>query len=254
MRMNRNGLEYKKILLIGATSGIGAALAERYAVRAENIAVTGRREDLLSAFCAKHPNACYGVVDVVQAHDAVVRLQQLVELMGGVDLIWLCAGVGTMNAQLDFEQEKSAIRTNVWGWTAISDWAYTLFERQGFGHLAVISSIAGTCGLFPAPAYAASKAYQISYLESLRQRAFLSKKPIFVTDVRPGFVRTPLLGDKEPYVGIVSVDKVVPCMIRAVDRHSGVLIVPGRWKPVVWLMKLLPVRLLAWILGKLVSK
>lgn len=244
----------ENVLLIGAASGIGEALAASYAEHGCKVWVTGRRVDLLRAFCSNYESAHYGVLDVRNPADALISLQQIADEAGVLDLIWICAGVGTMNMALDFQQELPAIDTNVRGWTAVVTWAFRLFIQQGYGHLAAISSVAGLRGLFPAPSYAASKAYQISYLEALRQHALVSGLPVYVTDVRPGFVRTPLLGDTGPWWGIVSVEKVVPVMLRAVERKRAVCIVPNIWVFVGWCMRRFPLSWLAVILKKACSK
>ena len=76
------------------------------------------------------------------------------------------------------------------GWTFVVDTLYRLFEQQGSGHLVAITSIGGLRGEMGAPAYSATKAYQINYLEALRKKAFKAGGSIIVSDVRPGLVDT----------------------------------------------------------------
>lgn len=239
-----------KMLIIGATSGLGAALAAYYAPRTEVLALTGRRVEELERLCGARSGMLWARTDVTRPEEAIPALEGLVERMGGADCIVLCAGVGCVNRELDFGRERPAILTNVYGWTAVADWAFGYLSGRGGGHLVAISSIAGVRGLAPAPAYAASKAYQIHYLEALRQRALVGGVPVYVTDIRPGFVRTPLLGDEPHYPGVVTVERVLPLLVRAIERKAAVAVVPGWWCPVVWMMKVLPSRFLAAVLWR----
>lgn len=240
----------ENVLIVGATSGLGAALAAHYAAQGAVVGVTGRRTDELRRFCARFPAARWEETDVTRPEQAVPALERLAERMGGVGRIVLCAGVGCVNEPLLFEQERPAVLTNVYGWTAVADWAFGYLLRRGRGHLVAITSVAGVRGLAPAPAYAASKAYQIHYLEALRQRALASGLPLSVTDLRPGFVRTPLLGEHPVYPAMVSVERVLPLLVRAIERRAAVAVVPGRWRPVVWLMRRLP----AWVLARVLCR
>src|SRR5699024_383999 len=86
--------------------------------------------------------------------------------------------------------EKKTIETNVLGYTSVANWAFNLFEKQKSGHLVAISSVGGLRGSRQAPAYNATKAFQMNYLEGLRQKAKKLHTHIKVTDIRPGFVDT----------------------------------------------------------------
>ena len=124
-----------------------------------------------------------------------------------MDLCVVSAGTGDLNPGLDYALEEPAIRTNVVGWTAAVDWAYGRFEERGGGHLVVITSVGGLRGGGAAPAYNASKAYQINYAEGLRQRAAKSGLPLPVTDIRPGFVATEM-AKGEGLFWVMPVDRV----------------------------------------------
>lgn len=141
-----------------------------------------------------------------------------------MDLCVVSAGAGELNPGLDYALEEPAIRTNVVGWTAAVDWAYRLFERQGGGHLVVITSVGGLRGGGGAPAYNASKAYQMNYAEGLRQKAAKSRLPIFVTDIRPGFTATEM-AKGEGLFWVMHVDKVADQLLRAVRRRRPVAVV-----------------------------
>ena len=158
----------ERVLVIGATSGIGRALAGRLAASGCRVGIVGRRaEPLTERDSDPSENPFFqAAADVTDPAAAVAVLERLVQRMGGMDLCLVAAGAGELNPELDYALELPAIRTNVVGWTAVVDWAYGYFERQGRGHLAVITSVGGLRGSCAAPAYNASKAYQINYTEA----------------------------------------------------------------------------------------
>ena len=162
--------------------------------------------------------------------------------LGGVNLCVVSAGAGELNPGLDYALEEPAIRTNVVGWTAAVGWAYRLFERQGGGHLVVVTSVGGLRGGGGAPAYNASKAYQMNYAEGLRQRAAKSRLPIFVTDIRPGLAAT-AMAKGEGLFWVMPVDRVADQLLRAVRRRRSVAVVTRRWRIVAWLLRHMPDRI-----------
>lgn len=139
----------KKILIIGATSGLGRGIAETYIRRGCDVGVMGRRQALLDELVAMGEGRVKAAVCDVTADDAVARVEALVREMGGVDCLVLSSGVGRQNPALDYALERPTLLTNVAGWTAIVDWAYRYFQQQGHGHLAAISSIAARSGARP---------------------------------------------------------------------------------------------------------
>lgn len=230
----------KRIFIIGATSGIGRGLAEQLSAAGHLVGLTGRREHLLKEIAASNPEHFrYAAADIMCPAETFVALEGLLEELGGMDLCFVCAGTGDLNPGLDFAVEEPVIHTNVVGWTAIVDWAYRYFERQGAGHLVVISSVGGLRGSGIAPAYNASKAYQINYAEGLRQKAVQAKIPVFITDIRPGFVDT-AMAKGEGLFWVMSVDKVVWQILKAVHRRKRVAVVTRRWRVVAWVLRHLP--------------
>ena len=227
--------QQNKIIVVGATSGLGRMLAERYIRDGHVVGIVGRRGDKLA--------------EVAKGHSEV-HWSALAGEMGGLDLLVLCSGVGRMNPDLDYGLELPTVDTNVRGWTAVTDWAFSFFMQQGYGHLAAISSVAGIRGLAPAPAYSASKAYQIHYLEALRQRARISRKRVCVTDVRPGFVRTPLLSHPEKLFWVDEPEKAVRAIYRAISARKKKAVITRRWAFLAPWMRIAPEWLVAKILGK----
>lgn len=230
----------KQAIVIGATSGIGRGLAEQLAAAGWRVGAVGRRESLLRELAATAPaNWLYAVADVTQPAACIAALTALVERMGGMDLCVVCSGTGELNPTLDFALEEPAIRTNVLGWTAVIDWAYGFFESRGGGDLVAVTSVGGLRGSGAAPAYNASKAYQINYAEGLRQRAAKSASGVRVTDIRPGLVDT-AMAKGEGLFWVMPVERVVDQTLRALRRGRRVAVVTRRWRVVAWLLRRLP--------------
>ena len=230
----------KRAIVIGATSGIGRALAERLAAEGYRVGVTGRREALLEELAASRPGSfCYAAADIMDPAAACAALERLAGELGGMDLCVVSAGTGDLNPGLDYALEEPAIRTNVVGWTAAVDWAYGRFEEWGGGHLVVITSVGGLRGGGAAPAYNASKAYQINYAEGLRQRVAKSGLPVTITDIRPGLVDT-AMAKGEGLFWVQPVAKTVRQILRAVERRRHVAVVTRRWRIAAWLLRHLP--------------
>ena len=230
----------KRAIVIGATSGIGRGLAECFAAQGYAVGLVGRRENLLKEI-AQADSAAYrfAVADVTRPAETVAALERLVRELGGMDLCVVSAGTGDLNPGLDYALEEPAIRTNVVGWTAAVDWAYGRFEERGGGHLVVITSVGGLRGGGAAPAYNASKAYQINYAEGLRQRAAKSGLPLPVTDIRPGFVATEM-AKGEGLFWVMPGDRVVEGIVRAIRRRRSVAVVTRRWRLPAWLIRHMP--------------
>jgi len=230
----------KKAIVVGASSGMGRGIAELLAKDGYRVAITGRRNELLTGIRNQMPDqfitSCFDVtsLDIVPG-----KLDELVKELGGLDIFFISAGGGDLNEELDFEIEKKMIDLNVAAFTQLADWAYRYFRNQGFGHLVAISSIAGIRGLRHAPAYNATKAYQVSYLEGLRQKSHHLRLPITVTDIRPGFVDTPN-AKGEGRFWQASVKKASSQIYSAMISHRKVAYVTKRWWLIAMILKIVP--------------
>ncbi len=151
----------------------------------------------------------------------------------------MSAGTGDLNKNLDYDTEKKTNDLNVAAFTEIVTWAYNFFEKQGHGHLIAVTSIGGLRGSSMAPAYSASKAYQINYLEGLRQKAKKSGKPIFVTDIRPGFVDTDM-AKGEGLFWVSTKEKAAKQIFDIIDRKKDIGYVTKRWAIIATILKILP--------------
>lgn len=168
----------KKAIIIGATSGLGLETARLLAQRGWQVGLAGRREDRLLQLKSEFPaHTVIQRLDVTDG-DADRQLHLLIEKLGGMDLFLLCAGIGRQNPNLLPGTELDTAQTNVIGFTRMTTTAFDYFRQQGGGHIAVISSIAGTKGLGAAPAYSATKRFQNTYIEALEQLAGMQHLPI----------------------------------------------------------------------------
>lgn len=230
----------QRIIIVGASSGMGRELVNFYAKEDVCLGIIGRRESLLAELSERYaPLVYYRKCDASDPDSIIPVLEELVAVLGGLDLLLFSAGTGDLNPTLSFQIERPTVWLNVVGFTAVVDWAYLFFEKQKTGHLVVISSVAGLRGDGLSPAYNASKAYQINYMEGLRKKAAKSGVPIIVTDIRPGFVDT-AMAKGEGLFWVASVEKAALQIKRAIHRKRTVVYITSRWKWVAFVLRLLP--------------
>jgi short-subunit dehydrogenase len=230
----------KKVIIIGATSGIGREVALLYIAKGWKVGIAGRRAAELESLRMEAPEQVSAqVLDVTQA-DATLKLQALIEQTGGMDVFLLSSGIGKQNYALQTDIELATAATNVEGFIRMTNAAYHYFEQQGHGHLAVISSIAGTKGLGAAAAYSATKGFQNIYMDALDQLARMQKLNIHFTDIRPGFVATPLLNDQRRYPMLMEAHAVAKDILRAIERKKRVAIIDWKYRLLVGFWRLIP--------------
>ena len=230
----------KKAIIIGATSGIGKELAKLFAENNYKVGITGRRTELLNDLKSENPDAYFiKTLDVTNTAVTAKKLEELATELGGLDILIICSGTGDINEKLEFEIEKRTIDTNVIGFTFVADWTFNYFEKQKSGHLVAISSIGGLRGSRQAPAYNATKSYQINYLEGLRQKASKLKQPVFVTDIRPGFIDTEM-AKGEGLFWVMPVEKAVRHIYKAIINKKKVVYVTKRWRLIAVILKRIP--------------
>jgi short-subunit dehydrogenase len=230
----------KKCIIIGATSGIGRELAKVYSANGYKVGITGRRENLLNELKNENPGLYVTkTFDISVLHHNSNYLEELVAELGGLDILIISSGTGNENEKLDFEIEKITLDTNVMGVTEIADWGFNFFRKQGHGHLAAISSIAGMRGGRFNPAYSASKAFQMNYLEGLRAKAKNLKLSVYITDIRPGFVDTAMAKSPKKF-WVATPQKAAKQIYSALNRKKKIAYITKRWIIFAYIIKLLP--------------
>lgn len=227
----------KKVVIIGASSGIGKSLALLYAGQGNLVCITGRRLSLLEDIQRQYPAQIIVRTFDVNAFQNDSPLDELAQTLGNIDILVYSSGVGEFNKYLDFSIEKNMIDTNVTAFTQIADWAFNYFQKQGKGSFASITSVAGMMGSRHAPAYNASKAYQINYLIGLRQKAKRLKLPLSFTDLRTGFVDTPMAKAAGKF-WVASPDKAAKQIASAINRKASVAYITKRWRFVGFFLKI----------------
>lgn len=228
------------IIIIGGSSGIGRALAIGYHAKGHNVLCTGRRQHLLDELSSLTNGEIQTLKqDINDGSTCIPLLEQAVSKMGTPDLIIHSSGTGELNPDLDFKSEMAVIETNVTGFTRISTWAYRLLKTAGRGHFACITSVGGLRGNRTAPAYNASKAFQINYLEGLQQKAVHDRLNITITDIRPGSVNTDMMkGDG--HFWIATPEKAAAQIMKAVSSGKKTCYITRRWRLIGWLLQHLP--------------
>ncbi len=215
----------KRAVVIGASSGIGMEVAKRLLQDGWTLGVAARRVELLQAIGA----AEVAEIDVT-AEDATARLRDLVARLGGMDLFFYASGIGKQNRELREDIELATVTTNGLGFTRMIGEAYRYFAERGEGHIAAITSIAGTKGLGPAPSYSATKAMQNVYLQALEQQANARGLRIRFTDIRPGFVDTALLNGDFKYPMMLRPENVAREIVSAINSYQHIRVIDWRYR------------------------
>ena len=241
---------------MGATSGIGQAVMQELTARGWEVGIAGRRQEQLIELQRTNLNVIATErIDITQP-DAADRLLTLIGKMGGdIDLYFHSSGIGYQNPTLDIDKELRTVETNAMGFTRMVTAAYHYFaqrpDRQG--HIAVISSIAGTRPLGAAPAYSSTKRFINHYMDCLQQlRRIQGLKHLCLTDIRPGFVRTPLLADGGNYPMQLDVKEVAREIVNGLERRKSVITVDWKYRLLVFVWRLIPRCI--WLRMRIVSK
>ena len=236
----------KKAIVVGASSGIGYEVVRVLLAQGWIVGVAARREEPLMDLKALAPQHVQVMTIDITQHDAEQRLMALIQRLGGLDLYFHASGIGKQNRNMDPDIELRTVETNAMGFTRMIGAAYRYFasvsvpEGSPRGHIAAISSIAGTKGLGPAPAYSATKALQANYLEALEQQARQRHLNIYITDIRPGFVDTALLNDNFSYPMLMRPERVAADIVRAITQRRHVRIIDWRYRILTAFWRLIP--------------
>ena len=229
-------------IVMGATSGIGYEVAKVLAMRGWSVGVAGRRGNVLEKMVAETEGiVAYEEIDVTQPQ-ATVALHRLIDKMGRVDLYFHSSGIGYQNKDLDPDKELRTIETNCLGMARMVGEVFRHFAShpETEGQIAVISSIARTKGLGAAPAYSASKRFTSHYLESLCQLTSIRGiRNIHITDIRPGFVRTPLIeGSNFPMQ--LEASQVAVSIVEGIEHRKPVITINWLYRLLVFFWQLIP--------------
>ncbi len=237
----------RSVIVIGATSGIGRAVVERLANEGVRVGIAGRREERLIELQQRFGKELisYRVMDVTEA-SATAALDELIAEVGAPDALLYASGIGKQNPTLDEAIELRTVETNCAGMVRIVDHFINYVKREPTynkkhkAHIAVITSVAGTMGMGPAPAYSATKSMQSAYLVALAQHARMQRIPLTVGDIRPGFVATEILNPEKRYPMIMTAEQAAKYVTRSLRRHKRITIFDWRYKLLVGFWRCIP--------------
>lgn len=231
-------------IVVGASSGIGAAVARRLGREGYAVALVARRADLLGTVAeqikASGGRACVYAHDVTHFDQAPSIFQTILRDLGRLNVVVYASGVmpPVDPSEFSFEKDRAMIEVNVLGAMAWLDQAAMAFERIGQGSIVGISSVAGDRGRVINPTYNASKAALTTYLEALRNR--LTRKGVHVLTVKPGFVDTDMLKQVKRKMWVVSPDQAAADVFRAIQGRKQEIYTPARWRWVMWVVRNMP--------------
>ena len=232
---------------LGATSGIGRALAQQLAERGENLFLLGRHADELARSAAdlqaRHPSqraVGHAPCDLERPEGFAAALDAAWKTLGDVDTVIVSAGLyGTQEAlESDVELTRRLVTVNFANTVVFCEHARTRLLARGGGRLVVFSSVAGDRGRGPGAIYGASKAGLSVYLEGLDHR--YHKDGLRVLCVKPGFVHTPMTAGLKPPPFASDPEHVARDVVRAIDEELPVLYTPRVWQAVMGGVKALP--------------
>ena len=230
----------KHVVLVGATDGIGLALAEGYLERSWRVGLVGRTAPKVQSVVAGLRDAVPGgtlvggVLDVTRRGHVAAVLDGVVAELGQMDLLIYCAGLMEVGPNAGHRM----IDVNLRGAVDVLEWGAAHLSEVGKGRLAAIGSVAGDRGRKGNPVYAATKAGLDAYLEATRHR--LHPRGVGVSTVKPGWVRTRMLGDVPGFPPSIAASKAATLVIRHLDRGRDVFYVPAWWEAVSLALRLTP--------------
>ncbi len=232
-------------IVVGASSGIGAALARRLAREDRKVVVLARREAELRSLADEINRELGRDLVIPLAHDvgdleeAEVMFERIEREVGEADELHFVAGVMPEVGLEEFNTEKDQqqFQVNTLGCVAWVNAAARRFGPRARGHIVGVTSVAQDRGRIGRPGYCASKAGQDTFLESVRNR--LWRKGVKVTTIRPGFVRPPMT-DGLQLRSAISADRAAQLILRARDRGAAVAYVPSRWRLIMSVVRAIP--------------
>jgi short-subunit dehydrogenase len=229
----------QRVIIIGASSGIGLELMKLFVKNGDLVGITGRRCALLEKIAEQFSSNVFVECFDVRADQNIVHLESLIKKLNGLDLLIYNSGYGEVSKTLDWNIDQQTVETNVNGFVEIVNYAFNYFAKKGHGQIAATSSIGAIRGNSWAPAYSASKAFMTVYMEGLHIKAKKMKLDIAITDILPGFVKTKMAkGNKQFWV--VPVQKAVDQIFRAIKNKKRKVYVSKRWALIAWMMKWVP--------------
>ncbi len=238
--------EFEHALVVGASSGIGEALARQLAAGGARVVLVARREDELRRIMeeinvgAGCERAIAVAHDVRAADDVPDLVQEIARRLGGLDLVVYAAGTMPQVGADEFDtaKDRDMIEVNLFGAVAWLNPVADRMARLGRGTIVGIGSVAGDRGRAPNPVYCTSKAGFHAYLEALRNR--LARRGVKVVTIKPGFVDTAMTRGKAGLFWVISADRAAEIILAKARRGVVTAYVPARWRVVMTIVRSIP--------------
>jgi len=238
---------WRHAIVVGASSGLGAAVARRLAEGGTRVALVARRQAELEAVARSiteatgDPGRSLVFAHDVTAGDEVAELvPRICRALGGLDLFVYAAGVMPRIGadEYDLAKDRAIVGVNVVGAMAWCNAIAERFARARAGTIVGISSVAGDRGRRGNPAYHASKAALDAYLEAIRNR--VSRFGVRVVTVKPGPIDTPMTEGMDRLPLLVSADAAAAELLAGAARGRQVVYVPAKWRPIMFVLRHIP--------------
>ncbi len=237
-----------RVLVLGATSGIAEATARIWAREGANIFLVARNADRINAVAADlrvrgaaYVETAVADLDDIDGHTAL--LGRAITALGGLDVAYLAVGIlgEQPRAEQDTTHALHILHTNLTAPVSLLTWLSNYCVNQGFGTLAVLSSVAGERGRKSNYVYGASKAGLTAFLGGLRNR--VDREGVHVLTIKPGPVRTSMTTGMKGSEKFADPDKVAREIARAIDKKQDVLYTPFQWRPIMAVIRAIPERI-----------
>jgi len=237
----------RKILVLGATSGIAEATCRIWAEQGASLFLVARNAEKLAVVAAdlKTRGASYvdtAVADLDDTSQHPALLAHAINSLTGMDVAYLAHGIlgDQARGEQDFEVAAQIIHTNLVSAVSLLTWLANFCVQRHSGVLAVISSVAGDRGRKSNYLYGASKAGLSAFLGGLRNR--VDREGVTVLNIKPGPVRTAMTSAMPGSEKFADVNKVAQTIVKAIDNKSDTLYVPFQWQPIMFVIRHIPER------------
>ncbi len=238
----------RKILVLGATSGIAEATCRIWATQGATLFLIGRNQGRLEAVAADLRTRGAGEVktavadlDDTDKHPAL--LTHAIDSLAGLDIAYLAHGIlgAQFDAEQNFDSAAQILHTNLMAPVSLLTWLANYCVERRAGSIAVLSSVAGDRGRKSNYVYGSSKAGLSAFLGGLRNR--VDREGVHVLVIKPGPIRTAMTAAMPNSEKFADVDAVAEIIVKAIDRRSDVLYVPFQWQPIMFIVRHIPERI-----------
>jgi decaprenylphospho-beta-D-erythro-pentofuranosid-2-ulose 2-reductase len=238
----------RRVLILGATSGIAEACARIWAAQGASLFLVARNPEKLAAVAAdlKTRGAMYvdtAVADLDETDKHPALLAHAINSLTGLDVAFFAHGVlgDQSTAERDFEAAAQILHTNLISAVSLLTWLANFCVQRHAGTLAVLSSVAGDRGRKSNYVYGASKAGLTAFLEGLRNR--VDREGVTVLTIKPGPIKTAMTANMPNSAKFADVDETAKTIVKAVDAKKDTLYVPFQWAPIMWVIRHVPERI-----------